>query len=217
LLDSAVSHFSRVGYDGASLRDIARDADVPLSAIHHYFGSKTDLFAAVARQAWDEVDEERSRLLDRARARAGVGGTPRLETLIHALAYPVVRRANGPNRRDRAQILVVCSHRGRGPHEVMARILEVADRSMTRWIEAMIPSCPGLSREEVIWAFSFVVGTIYSWQLLDQRYEKMLGAGCKFRDAEEITGDIVAFCCKGIEAICDRRRTEPGLRLVLSA
>ena len=38
--------FAEHGFDGASLRRIARDADVDPALIHHYFDNKEDLFAA---------------------------------------------------------------------------------------------------------------------------------------------------------------------------
>ena len=45
---AAVHEFGDHGYDGATLRAIAARADVDAALVHHYFGSKADLFAAVA-------------------------------------------------------------------------------------------------------------------------------------------------------------------------
>lgn len=43
---SAALHlFSTIGYDKVSLRAIAREADVDPALIHHYFATKSDLFA----------------------------------------------------------------------------------------------------------------------------------------------------------------------------
>ncbi len=42
---AALSLFSTLGYDKVSLRAIARAADVDPALIHHYFASKSDLFA----------------------------------------------------------------------------------------------------------------------------------------------------------------------------
>ena len=44
---AALALFSSVGYDKVSLRAIAREADVDPALIHHYFSSKSDLFAEV--------------------------------------------------------------------------------------------------------------------------------------------------------------------------
>lgn len=45
---AAVHEFGDHGYDGATVRAIAARADVDAALVHHYFGSKADLFAAVA-------------------------------------------------------------------------------------------------------------------------------------------------------------------------
>lgn len=42
---AALTLFSTIGYDKVSLRAIAREADVDPALIHHYFTSKSDLFA----------------------------------------------------------------------------------------------------------------------------------------------------------------------------
>jgi AcrR family transcriptional regulator len=202
LMESAILSFSRDGYEGASLRDIARSADVPLSTIHLYFGSKSELFAAVARNAWEEVDNERSAYLEAALAKSP--DAPPLPDLIHAIAYPIVRRALSALDRDTAQIYILRSHLAHWNPPLAGFMLEVADRSMVRWINAMMKSCPTLSRPDIIWAFSYAIGVVYSWQVIDRRYDKLIGEDTE-RTADGVTADIVAFCCAGIQAIADRR------------
>jgi AcrR family transcriptional regulator len=202
LMESAIFSFSRDGYEGASLRDIARSADVPLSTIHLYFGSKSELFAAVGRKAWEEVDVERSHLL--AQALAKNPDQPPLTDLIHAVAYPIVRRALSKQDRDIAQIYILRSHLSHWNPPINDAMLDLADRSMVRWINAMMQSCPTLSRQDTIWAFSFSIGVVYSWQVIDHRYDSLLGQDVE-RSAEDVAADIVAFCCAGIQAIADRR------------
>ncbi|MEV5177980.1 TetR family transcriptional regulator [Streptomyces flaveolus] len=45
ILRSAVEAFTRLGYDGAGVRDIAKDAGVTAMLVNRYFGSKEQLFA----------------------------------------------------------------------------------------------------------------------------------------------------------------------------
>lgn len=47
LLEAATAHFAREAYDGVSLRSIASAANVDVSLVARYFGSKEELFAAV--------------------------------------------------------------------------------------------------------------------------------------------------------------------------
>jgi AcrR family transcriptional regulator len=52
ILASALQAFSRYGYDGVGVRDIARDAGVTAMLINRYFGSKEQLFAEVVETAF---------------------------------------------------------------------------------------------------------------------------------------------------------------------
>ncbi|MFJ1763998.1 TetR family transcriptional regulator [Amycolatopsis sp. NPDC088138] len=46
ILDAARHRFAELGYDGATVRGIAADAGVNAALLHHFFGSKQQLFAA---------------------------------------------------------------------------------------------------------------------------------------------------------------------------
>lgn len=46
ILEAARRRFWSEGYDGATIRAIARSAGVDPALVHHYFGSKEELFAA---------------------------------------------------------------------------------------------------------------------------------------------------------------------------
>ncbi|MCV7170723.1 TetR family transcriptional regulator [Mycobacterium manitobense] len=45
ILNSAIRHFARAGYDGVGVREIARDAGVTAMMVNRYFGTKERLFA----------------------------------------------------------------------------------------------------------------------------------------------------------------------------
>lgn len=203
LMESAIRIFSRDGYEGASLRDIAAHAGVPLSTIHLYFGSKLDLYVAVEQKAWAEVDRERSTLLHDALTRAGSEPAP-LSDLIHALALPVVKRALGTSEGDMARIFLIRSRVSQSRNIGDAPLLSIADRSVVRWIDAMTRICPTLTRQDVVWAFSFCVGLIYSWQLIDHRYDRLIGQDSE-RTVDGVTSDIVVFGCAGVAALIKRR------------
>ncbi|HBX80628.1 MAG TPA: hypothetical protein DEG88_02075 [Propionibacteriaceae bacterium] len=60
---AALRLFDRQGYDGASLRAIAREAGVDPALVHHYFDSKAQLFAAVLFQSDLDLVERFDRVL----------------------------------------------------------------------------------------------------------------------------------------------------------
>lgn len=48
ILAAAVAEFGERGYDSATIRSIAERAEVDSALVHHYFGTKADLFAEAA-------------------------------------------------------------------------------------------------------------------------------------------------------------------------
>ncbi|MBJ8343041.1 TetR family transcriptional regulator [Antrihabitans sp. YC2-6] len=55
ILDAARHRFAQVGFDKASIRSIAAEAGVDSALVHHYFGTKQDLFVAVVALPVDPV------------------------------------------------------------------------------------------------------------------------------------------------------------------
>jgi AcrR family transcriptional regulator len=53
ILDAARAAFTETGYDGATMRGIARAAGVDPALVHHYFGTKEDLFVAAMQLPFD--------------------------------------------------------------------------------------------------------------------------------------------------------------------
>ncbi|MEU1618782.1 TetR family transcriptional regulator [Streptomyces sp. NPDC005722] len=76
ILSSAVEAFTRLGYDAAGVRDIAKDAGVTAMMVNRYFGSKEQLFAEVVDSSFAP--------------RTVVGNDP--AALVHDVARSLVER-----------------------------------------------------------------------------------------------------------------------------
>jgi AcrR family transcriptional regulator len=63
ILESATLFFSEKGKK-SSVRDIAQGAGVSLAMVHHYFGSKDDLYGACVDAMYEELAELRAHLTD---------------------------------------------------------------------------------------------------------------------------------------------------------
>lgn len=91
ILDAAESLFSRHGFYGVTVRQVATEAGVDTALIHYYFGSKRELF--------DEVFARRAEILNTARLeamRAYVrehAGDIRVEGIIEAFIDPLIERS----------------------------------------------------------------------------------------------------------------------------
>lgn len=68
IADAATAAFAASGFDGATIRGIARQAGVDPALVHHYFGTKEQLFVATMQLPFDPA-----RLRDMLRA-GGIDG-----------------------------------------------------------------------------------------------------------------------------------------------
>ncbi|MBW0103036.1 TetR/AcrR family transcriptional regulator [Pseudonocardia sp. KRD291] len=86
ILNAALDAFGAEGFNGASMRDVAKRAGTSLSNLYNYFPSKSDLLAEVLRHANDEL----SARVRRAVADAGDDAAPRLREAVRAYVGFVV-------------------------------------------------------------------------------------------------------------------------------
>lgn len=63
LLDVAIDHFGRLGFDGASTRAIARDSGTAMSSITYHFGGKESLYLAAADHIAAKIAEVQGQFL----------------------------------------------------------------------------------------------------------------------------------------------------------
>lgn len=70
ILASALTMFAEHGLDGVSIRTIASGSGVSLATVHHYFGSKDDLYTACIDSMYEELVAMRPRLAAELRAGA---------------------------------------------------------------------------------------------------------------------------------------------------
>ena len=82
ILAAAREAFAERGYDGASIRAIAAGAGVDPALVHHYFGTKEQLFLAAMQVPFDPAEHPRRRSsrggAGRGRRAAGTGVPARL-------------------------------------------------------------------------------------------------------------------------------------------
>ena len=203
IVDAAIGVFAQWGYEGASLRAIASAANVPLSTIDNYFGSKKRLYRSLMRMVWAEVARDRRMALEAQIKKNGTAPLG-LEQVIEALAEPIVRRAmsNDPAIRDRLYFLQQRFREHRALNS--ADFIDAVDDQVLPLIEAFVAATPGMEFDDGVWAFSYCVGVMYSMHLMDRRYDGLL-SGAPAPTAEQVLADVVAFCSAGVAAMLARR------------
>jgi len=94
ILRAAYDEFARVGFQGASLRNIGDTAKVNHRLINHHFGSKLDLWKATAAYAFGDFHD---RLAKRLEGLSGVSDTETIklmfrEFILHAASEPALNK-----------------------------------------------------------------------------------------------------------------------------
>lgn len=84
ILDAAEQLFSQQGFDGASIRDIAKRAGVQGALVHHHGGSKEALFHTVVARRAEELAALRLDALRQCKAQ----GDPGLRDILSCFVVP---------------------------------------------------------------------------------------------------------------------------------
>ncbi|MEV4823219.1 TetR/AcrR family transcriptional regulator [Micromonospora sp. NPDC049274] len=84
ILNSAIEAFTRLGYDGAGVREVAAGAGVTAMLVNRYFGSKEKLFAEAVDRSFAPrtvVSDDPSVLSERTAARLAARTSPEADDL----------------------------------------------------------------------------------------------------------------------------------------
>jgi AcrR family transcriptional regulator len=92
ILDAARHRFAEHGYDGATIRSIAADAAVDPALVHHFFGSKEQLFVAAMRLPFAPGEMILAALAPGAQAPGVSAGEQLIRTALRAWDDAAVRR-----------------------------------------------------------------------------------------------------------------------------
>ena len=181
IADSDAGNAAR-GYQ-VSVRDIAAAAEVNWSLVGYYFRGKDGLLAELYHRHCVALNSERTRLLEVARAsRPAI----RLEKTIEAFIAPALSEATaqaGGASFIRLRTLLAAEN-----SELIEQLVaENFDVTSTMFVDEFCECLPRLSRDEVLWRFHFMLGTVYYTASGPHRI-KVLSAG---RCDPAVTSDTV--------------------------
>lgn len=196
ILDAAQELFGEHGLEGTSLRAVTKAAGANLAAVNYHFGSKEELFRAVVRRVMEPVTGEHRRRLEEME-----GEEPSVEELLDAFVGPFVRLILGQQDRSLARLV------GRiltdSDAEIRRGTLEQTVETDTMYLEAFGRALPHLSRDELIWRFYAVLGTVM-FQLIGATAMEAAGEvppfGKTSQNPEDLRVRTVAFLAAGLRA-----------------
>ena len=195
ILLAANHHFARHGFRGASLRDIARDAEVSLTLLNHHFGSKLQLLSAVIDSHRKMLDERASALLALMAARPGKFTVRDLVQVWIRIGFETAAQADGE------QFLRLMARVIDDPSEEASQVVrEKLDDAALVFIDALQQCYPGASRYAAASAYIYVSAALLKFLVGSKRLFRLAQAGTPADAATEDQARLTRFLVAGVEA-----------------
>ena len=196
ILDAAELLFSTRGYDGTSVREITRLADVNVAAVHYHFGDKAEVLRGVTDRIVGPLNAQRFELLDRLLAERGEELD--LADVVDAFVRPDVDAIRSLGERGpRVAHFLGRVYADRTPwiSEMASAQFAVAGERFVPLIAALVPHLdPDRLGRRMRRMVAVIVELFASWP-----DEPMTDP-----EAEEVVDDLVVFLAAGLAAPAGR-------------
>lgn len=199
LLDRAEALFSRHGFHGVTIREVARSATVDPALVHYYFETKQGLFDAVFVRRADVVNDERLRSMEAYSQAAGEHIT--VEGCIEAFLEPIVRRSiqGDPGWKNYFRLVALVNSSSQWGGQMMARSFDPVIR---RLLELLRKCMPGVGEENLFWCYHFLSGALTLSLSETGRIDRLSGGLCSSSDTQAIYRRMVPFIAAGFRRVC---------------
>ena len=200
ILDAAEDLFSKHGFYGVTIREVAREAGVDTALIHYYFGAKRELFDAVFVRRAQVWNDERMDAINRYAETHGDAMT--LEGLLEAFLRPPFMWSlkGGPGWKHYSALVAQTNANPAFGGETMARYFDPAIRRLIELLKQVLPQ----AREaDLYWAWHNLSGALTLTLGETGRLDRLSGGLCRSGDLERACAYMVRFSAAGFRAVCD--------------
>jgi AcrR family transcriptional regulator len=198
ILDAAEEMFARNGYNGSSLRDVARAAQLQTAAIGYHYPTKEALFDAVVHRRAVVMSDWRQRVLLDMRSRHGSAPIP-LDELVRAYVQPFYESAShgDPGWRHYAALMGRLANSTLGT-EIIARHYDATARD---YLDEFMRCLPGVAEPVVIDGFTFMVASMLALCANTGRAQQLARTRNAARPLNEPFSSLVTFLVSGFIAL----------------
>lgn len=198
ILDAAEALFAHHGYDGVTLRAVARQAGVDLALISYYFGPKQQLFDTLFQRRAEILND--NRLVALAAAREQQDPVP-LERIIEAYLRPLemAQESEDDGWRNYCALLAYVNNSPVWGSLLMSRHF---DAPMAHFVEALAAALPQASRADLYWCYHFMSGAMSLTFANTGRIDGMSGGLCHSDDFRSAYDRMIPFVAAGFHRVC---------------
>lgn len=189
IMRAAIRQFTAIGYQGASVRDIANEAGVNIGLIRYHFGSKADLYRDTLAYVSEQYNTVCLRALEQAKWRGSV------EDIIYSWLAAPITSWQDDSVATGEQVLCFLNKMG---YEDPLLTKGVYDShysyALQEWQEAVQAHFPGMAHTDWLWCLTSLRGMYFNLVAHDDFTLWSLPA---IRDREaairRLAGDAVAL------------------------
>ncbi|MBX3477519.1 MAG: TetR family transcriptional regulator [Brevundimonas sp.] len=199
ILDAAEDLFSKHGFYGVTIREVAREAGVDTALVHYYFTAKKGLFDAVFLRRAAIWNNERVDAINRYAQAAGDQMT--LEGLFEAFLQPPFQWSlkGGPGWKHYAALVAQTNANPAFGGETMARYFDPAIRRLIELIKQIMPHARDV---DLYWAYHNLSGALTLTLGETGRLDRLSNGLCRSGDLETAGAYMVRFAAAGFRAVC---------------
>ena len=199
ILDAAEDLFSKHGFYGVTIREVAREAGVDTALVHYYFGAKRDLFDAVFLRRAEVWNNERVDAINRYAREVGDAMT--LEGLLEAFLRPPFEWSlkGGPGWKHYSALVAQTNANPTFGGETMARYFDPAIRRLMELLKQVLP---GAREVDLYWAYHMLSGALTLTLGETGRLDRLSGGIARSGDLETAGDYMVKFAAAGFRACC---------------
>ena len=199
ILDAAEYLFSKDGWHGVTLRDVARRVGVHVSLLHYYFNDKQTLFEAVFARRVDVSVGRRMAALDRYEAETGEHPTVEGALRVFLDTDLELYFESGEHWRNYSRFVASVSNTPEG-----AALMDVHfDPVVLRLISILKRAMPGVAEEEIFWGYHFITGSLLNTLGRTGRIDRLSGGLCRSDDVEAVKKRMAKFMAAGLTALSE--------------
>lgn len=217
ILDAAEAEFSAHGFDGVTLRTIAKNAGVDLALPHYYFDSKENLFVAVFDRRAKVLNDLREAALIEA-IKAAEPAAPTVEAIIRAYVDPLFK---GPHLREPGwnHYYALVAYVNNTPGWGGRLMAEHFDPLIRKFLDALRLAIPGIDDKRLYWGYHCFSGALTLALAQTGRIDQLSGGLVCSEDLAEAGDQMVPFITAGFESALHAKpaRSEKPARVKSSA
>ncbi len=200
ILDAAEELFALHGYDGVTLRQIAKSAGVDVALANYHFGRKLDLFNAVFERRAAHLNRARLDALRACQAQAGDGGAS-VEEIIEAFLRPL-ELAQETGDAGWQHYLALVAYINNSPYWGKQMMSKLFDELVMEFIKALRVALPGAADSDIFWCYHNLSGALTLTLAQTGRIDQLSRNLCHSSDFKAAYDHMIPFCAAGFRQVC---------------